>query len=90
MALASKVSIRQDRQGVLSLQFMIEIGIDGGAGGSRDGTNAYPGGVVANGAGTSAAGGKVTFVDFRFVPLIDDEEDEDEGESHQGRSDDES
>jgi cell cycle checkpoint protein len=92
MALASKVSIRQDRQGVLSLQFMIEIGIDGAAGGSRDGTNVYGGGVVSNGAGTGAAGGgggKVTFVDFRFVPLIDDEEDEDEGESYQGRSDDE-
>ena len=91
MALASKVSIRQDRQGVLSLQFMIEIGIDGATGGSRDGTNAY-GGIVANGAGTGAVGGgggKVTFVDFRFVPLIDDEEDEDEGESYQGRSDDE-
>jgi hypothetical protein len=72
---------------------MIEIGIDGATGGSRDGTNAYGGGVVANGAGTGAAGGgggKVTFVDFRFVPLIDDEEDEDEGESYQGRSDDES
>jgi cell cycle checkpoint protein len=91
MALASKVSIRQDRQGVLSLQFMIEIGIDGAAGGSRDGTNAY-GGTVANGTGAGAAGGgggKVTFVDFRFVPLIDDEEGEEEDEPYQGRSDDE-
>ena len=55
MVAASKVSIRGDEQGVLSLQFMIEVD-----------------------------GGGVSFVDFRFVPLVpeegeDDEEDEGEG-----------
>ena len=52
MRLASKVSIRGDKQGVLSLQFMVEID-----------------------------GGGVSFVDFRFVPfLAEDEGDEDEDE----------
>lgn len=46
MAQAAKVSVRVDDQGVLSLQFMIEV--DGGNG--------------------------VSFVDFRFVPLVADEE----------------
>lgn len=45
MSLATKVSVRADTQGVLSLQFMIEI-----------------------------ESGKASFVDFRFVPLVDDEE----------------
>jgi cell cycle checkpoint protein len=78
MALASKVSVRQDRQGVLSLQFMIEIGGDGVAGGNRDGSGSHGGGVVSNGgsSGVGAGGGKVTFVDFRFVPLIDEDDDE--------------
>lgn len=93
MALASKVSLRQDRQGVLSLQFMIEIGGDGIAGGSRDGGNAYGGGVAASGigSGAGAGGGKVTFVDFRFVPLIDDDDEGDasEDESYQEGSNDE-
>lgn len=48
MAAATKVSIRGDNQGVLSLQFMIEM-----------------------------EGGQVSFVDFRFVPLVQDG-DEDE------------
>lgn len=51
MGAAAKVSVRIDDQGVLSLQFMIEV---------------------------EGAPGKVSFVDFRFVPLV--EEDEDEGE----------
>ena len=89
MALASKVSVRQDRQGVLSLQFMIEIGGDSAAGGNREGSNAYGGVVATNGATAGAAGGQVTFVDFRFVPLIDDEEDEDGDETYQGGSDEE-
>ncbi|KAI9817100.1 MAG: ssDNA endodeoxyribonuclease [Pycnora praestabilis] len=49
MALASKVSIRGDYQGVLSLQFMIEV-----------------------------EGGGVSFVDFRFVPFLEEEGDDDE------------
>ena len=94
MALASKVSVRQDRQGVLSLQFMIEIGGDGTIGGSKEGSNTYGGGAGTNTAASGVAGaggGKVTFVDFRFVPLIDDEEDEDEAgdETYQAGSDDE-
>ena len=56
MAMASKVSIRVDEQGVLSLQFMIEVG---------------------------EADGKISFVDFRFVPFVPepDEEDSSEDES---------
>ena len=49
MATATKVSIRGDEQGVLSLQFMIET-----------------------------EGGNVSFVDFRFVPFLLEEGDEDE------------
>ncbi|APA09941.1 hypothetical protein sscle_05g047110 [Sclerotinia sclerotiorum 1980 UF-70] len=49
MRLASKVSVRGDEQGVLSLQFMVEV-----------------------------EGGGVSFVDFRFVPFIRGEDDEDE------------
>ncbi|KAE8349792.1 Rad1/Rec1/Rad17 [Aspergillus coremiiformis] len=58
MAVANKVSIRNDRQGVLSLQFMIEFDTHG-SGGAR------PSG--------GALGPIVAFVDFRFVPLLDDE-----------------
>lgn len=54
MAVASKVSIRGDEQGVLSLQFMIEV-----------------------------EGGGVNFVDFRFVPLMPEEGEEEEGEDDQ-------
>jgi cell cycle checkpoint protein len=51
MRLASKVSVRGDEQGVLSLQFMVEV----------------------------EAGG-VSFVDFRFVPFLREDEEE-EGET---------
>lgn len=83
MKLASKVSIRQDRQGVLSLQFMIEIGGES-SGVVRDGAN---GSVVTNGSGAGNAntGGKVSFVDFRFVPLIDEDEDEEEDKDDESR-----
>jgi cell cycle checkpoint protein len=54
MRLASKVSVRGDEQGVLSLQFMVEV-----------------------------EGGGVSFVDFRFVPFIREEDDEDEGSSQE-------
>ena len=56
MAIAAKVSIRSDKQGVLSLQFMIDVD-----------------------------GGGVSFVDFRFVPFIP-EEGEDENESEVGEA----
>lgn len=60
MALANKVSIRLDRQGVLSLQFMIE-------------DTSTPGLVDPSGT--------FLFVDFRFVPLFNaDEPDDDEGD----------
>ncbi|KIX07819.1 uncharacterized protein Z518_02473 [Rhinocladiella mackenziei CBS 650.93] len=66
MALASKVSIRQDQQGVLSLQFMIDLG---------DGANAGPRQDEVNGSvGAPPSPGSVAFVDFRFVPLVGDKE----------------
>ncbi|PKX92522.1 putative DNA repair protein Rad1 [Aspergillus novofumigatus IBT 16806] len=63
MAVANKVSIRGDRQGVLSLQFMIEF--------DNNGHGGAPGGMRSSGAST---GGTVTFVDFRFVPLLDEDD----------------
>ncbi|KAJ5221793.1 Repair protein Rad1/Rec1/Rad17 [Penicillium citrinum] len=61
MNVANKVSIRGDRQGVLSLQFMIEL----------DDHNSVGRPV---GAGLKAPSGPVCFVDFRFVPLLDEED----------------
>ncbi|KAJ4365500.1 checkpoint clamp complex protein Rad1 [Ascochyta clinopodiicola] len=59
MSVATKVSVRVDTQGVLSMQFMIEVEPAAGGGAS-----------------------KVSFVDFRFVPLVEDEDDGgDEGET---------
>ncbi|KAF7871641.1 hypothetical protein EAF04_003748 [Stromatinia cepivora] len=54
MRLASKVSVRGDEQGVLSLQFMVEVD-----------------------------GGGVSFVDFRFVPFIRGEDDEDNSQEEE-------
>ncbi|KAB8236251.1 ssDNA endodeoxyribonuclease [Aspergillus alliaceus] len=68
MAVANKVSIRGDRQGVLSLQFMIEFDTNGPSG--------TGGGARPSGGGLEPT---VTFVDFRFVPLLDDESAADEG-----------
>ena len=51
MRLASKVSVRGDEQGVLSLQFMVEV-----------------------------EGGGISFVDFRFVPYLRDEEGEEDAD----------
>ncbi|CAI7598188.1 unnamed protein product [Penicillium bialowiezense] len=62
MSVANKVSIRGDRQGVLSLQFMVEL----------DDHNGPVGRPV--GAGVKGPNGPVCFVDFRFVPLLDEEE----------------
>lgn len=80
MALASKVSIRGDAQGVLSLQFMIEVGEGGTMGrassSSREENAPALGGTVVG--GNSVNGQKVSFVDFRFVPLLDDDGDEDD------------
>lgn len=65
MQLASKVSIRQDRQGVLSLQFMIDGNDGSSTAQAADGSN----------RGTLEAS-RVSFVDFRFVPLVDESDDE--------------
>lgn len=58
MAVATKVSVRGDAQGVLSLQFMIEL-----------------------------EPGKVSFVDFRFVPYVAEEGDEEDVEDEGGGDD---
>ncbi|KAJ5138552.1 uncharacterized protein N7515_003400 [Penicillium bovifimosum] len=62
MSVANKVSIRGDRQGVLSLQFLVEL----------DDHNTPVGRSI--GAGVKGPNGPVSFVDFRFVPLLDEEE----------------
>ncbi len=73
MALGSKVSVRQDQQGVLSLQFMIGLGDAANSAPRRDDNN----GVV----NAPPSPGSVAFVDFRFVPLLGDDDD---GESDTG------
>ncbi|OAX83932.1 hypothetical protein ACJ72_01698 [Emergomyces africanus] len=70
MAASSKVSIRIDRQGVLSLQFMIDFG-DGDGGDVRGGAQQPP--------VTSKKIENAGFVDFRFVPLVDDNDDSEDG-----------
>lgn len=55
---ASKVSLRVDAQGVLSMQFLIDV----------DGIVGETGGVG------SRERERVAFVDFRIVPLVDDED----------------
>ncbi len=83
MGLASKVCIRCDRQGVLSLQLMIELSSDGvGIGASRNGEGTNGAGATVVGA--AAGGGRVSFVDFRFVPLVDEDDDEDEDMEEEG------
>ncbi|KAK5134619.1 hypothetical protein LTR08_006275 [Meristemomyces frigidus] len=65
MAVATKVSVRVDGEGVLSMQFLVEVG-GGGNGG--------------NGGEECAA----AFVDFRVVPLLEDEVDGDRGRGSEG------
>ncbi|KAL4977559.1 repair protein Rad1/Rec1/Rad17-domain-containing protein [Aspergillus desertorum] len=73
MAAANKVSIRGDRQGVLSLQFMLEFDTAGSVTtGNSVGNNVRSGSV--RGADVNAPGSTVSFVDFRFVPLLDEDE----------------
>ncbi|KAM5355253.1 hypothetical protein ACJ41O_001899 [Fusarium nematophilum] len=55
MRIATKVSLRGDGQGVLSLQFMVDV-----------------------------EGGKRSFLDFRFVPFIQHDEDDDAEEAGEG------
>ncbi|KAI7191809.1 hypothetical protein KC363_g3660 [Hortaea werneckii] len=79
MAVAQKVSLRLDAEGVLSLQFLIPV-MDSGGGGGVAGREAD--GDDENGGGGEAA---AAFVDFRIVPLVDGEEEDgedyDEGET---------
>ncbi|KAK5678711.1 checkpoint clamp complex protein Rad1 [Elasticomyces elasticus] len=63
MGAAEKVSVRVDGEGVLSLQFLVEVE-GGGSGG---------------GNGGSGGGEGVAFVDFRVVPLVEGEVEEGEG-----------
>ena len=74
MALASKVSLRMDRQGVLSLQFMIEVGETG---------TSYHKEARQDAAHAVNGTGKVSFVDFRFVPQFEDDEDGEEGDGRE-------
>ncbi|CAK7236528.1 checkpoint clamp complex protein Rad1 [Sporothrix curviconia] len=69
MRIASKVSIRGDRQGVLNLQFMVEM--DHAGGGSGGGAGSGPG---------NGGGGNMQWLHFTFVPFMSDEEESDEGE----------
>lgn len=71
MAVANKVSIRGDRQGVLSLQFMVEL--DDSGLGSKQSSREITGMGMGTGTGTGGAG-NVAFVDFRFVPLVNEDE----------------
>ncbi|KAJ4366190.1 checkpoint clamp complex protein Rad1 [Neocucurbitaria cava] len=73
MSVATKVSVRVDTQGVLSLQFMVEVEGGGGGGGASGVGNPA-------GSGGGGGGGKVSFVDFRFVPLVEDDDDDEEGD----------
>lgn len=59
MSVAKKVSLRIDEQGVLSANFMVSV--DGGSG--------------APGTDGGAADDKVNFVHFKFVPLVEEDED---------------
>ncbi|KAI9682239.1 MAG: ssDNA endodeoxyribonuclease [Caeruleum heppii] len=88
MALASKVSIRLDEVGVLSLQFMVEVdGLIGGMGGGGVGGGGG-GGAGGGGGGGGGATGGVSFVDFRVVPYVrglgEDGEDVDEEDDEEG------
>ncbi|KAI7270391.1 hypothetical protein KC335_g5667 [Hortaea werneckii] len=66
MAVAQKVSLRLDEEGVLSLQFLVPVmdGTGGGYGGDGDESG--------GGGGADAA---AAFVDFRIVPLVEGDED---------------
>jgi cell cycle checkpoint protein len=69
MSVAKKVSIRMDEQGVLSLQFMVEV----------EAAAAAP----SASASAVVASEKLSFVDFVVVPMIEDEDD-DEGDGGEG------
>lgn len=74
MALANKVSTRLDKQGVLSFQFMVEAVDPNGVG--NDGT-----------FDMTASSGRLSFIDFRFVPLLDQSDGEDDNEGDTAATD---
>ncbi|RMZ77500.1 hypothetical protein DV737_g4307, partial [Chaetothyriales sp. CBS 132003] len=78
MALASKVSIRLDQQGVLSLQFMVEL----------NGTGANPSEKEGAHGGVGTPLDKAYFVDFCFVPLLDEDSENDDGDGEESESND--
>ena len=94
MAVASKVSIRGDDQGVLSFQFMIESeggggGVGGAASGGRTGgAGGRAGGATSAAPAAAATTGGVSFVDYRFVPFLPDEAEGDDDGNHDGTDDD--
>lgn len=62
---------------------MVELARDGvGVGGFRNGDPGIISGGGVVGAGGGGGGERVSFVDFRFVPLVD-EDDEEENEDEQ-------
>ena len=73
LQLATKVSIRQDSQGVLSLQFMVD--------------SIHPG--SSSGIQGQQTGKNPLFIDFRFLPLLDEDgEAEETEEESEGEADD--
>ncbi|PVI08404.1 Rad1-domain-containing protein, partial [Periconia macrospinosa] len=79
MSVASKVSVRIDDQGVLSLQFMITM-VDGGSTAST--TTSV--GNESGGSGGGSGNRQISYVDFRFVPLVEEGEgSEQEEEEHE-------
>jgi len=69
MSVAKKVSLRIDEQGVLSANFMVSV--DGSGGGA---TAAAAAAAAATDGG--GADDRVSFVHFKFVPLVDDDDGE--------------
>ncbi|KAF1985535.1 hypothetical protein K402DRAFT_103452 [Aulographum hederae CBS 113979] len=84
LAVATKVSVRMDREGVLSLQLMVEVDTGTGVGAKENGG--------AENVERGKMQPKVCFVEFRFVPLVagdredegDDDDEEEEGEGAEG------
>ncbi|CBX97781.1 hypothetical protein IAQ61_001023 [Plenodomus lingam] len=74
MSVARKVSLRIDAQGVLSLNFMVAVEGSGHAVGG----SAASASVSASAAERGAVDEKVNFVHFKFVPLVEEDEGDDE------------
>jgi cell cycle checkpoint protein len=102
MGLATRVSLRCDRQGVLSLQFMVDALSDGRGGGrvfdddrtrtrigngnGARGVEERRGRAIDSGDGEDGGDdgrGKTSFVDFRLVPMVDEDDDVDVDEDQE-------